>query len=373
MTINKAHTVPVQLETSSYNIHIQAGLLGHCSDILAQHIHSRKALIISDDTVAALHAENLQNTLSAAGIEHALHTFPAGELSKNIQTLENIYQACARHRIDRSSCLIALGGGVVGDICGFAAATWMRGISFVQIPTSLLAMVDSSVGGKTGVNSSAGKNLIGAFKQPQTVIIDPQLMSTMAPREYKSGLAEVCKCGVIHDLDFFTWQEDNAEALVAQDLEAVAYAVAHSCRSKAWYVGEDEREQGVRAHLNYGHTFGHALERHTQYKKYLHGEAVAIGMAMAAQLSHNIGILENNELIHRQNTLLEKFDLPIMHQDSTAGLPQILSDHCLLDKKVSNGRTRFIGVHDFANISIIENPDAAAVNAAFSSGIRADT
>ncbi|NRA39113.1 MAG: 3-dehydroquinate synthase, partial [Planctomycetes bacterium] len=277
-----------------------------------------------------------------------------------------IWKACADNHIDRSACLIALGGGVTGDMCGFAAATWMRGVDFIQIPTSLLAMVDSSVGGKTGVNSIAGKNLIGAFKQPRTVIIDPQLMSTMQAREYNAGLAEVCKYGVIHDESFFSWQEDNCDALKNQDLEAVAYAVAESCRSKAWYVTEDEKEKGVRAHLNYGHTFGHALERQTEYKTYLHGEAVAIGMAMAAEFSHKVGLLTNPDLIQRQNTLLQKFDLPVSHKTSDIStLASTLCEHCLLDKKVSAGKTRFVAVQDFANIHMIKNPATSDVHHAF--------
>jgi 3-dehydroquinate synthase len=231
-------------------------------------------------------------------------------------------------------------------------------------------MVDSSVGGKTGVNSAAGKNLIGCFKQPACVVIDTELVRTMEPREYRAGLAEVLKYGVIRDPAFFAWQEAHAEALEARDPAAVAHAVANSCRIKAEYVAEDELEQGARAELNYGHTFGHALERDTAYETYLHGEAVGIGMRMAARLAVDIGLLSDRSLLERQDRLLERYRLPLTHRaaDPTE-VAKRLAGHCRLDKKVAAGRTRFILPERLGKVSLHEAPDEGAVISAFASAI----
>jgi 3-dehydroquinate synthase len=244
--------VEVALGDRSYPIHIGAGLLAHAGALIAPHLKGGKVLVIADATVAKLHGTALTNSLNAAGVTYAVATFPAGEPNKSLATADGLWQACAQNRIDRAGAIIALGGGVSGDLAGFVAASWMRGIAFIQVPTTLLAMVDSSVGGKTGVNSAAGKNLIGAFKQPSCVVIDPLLIASMDGREYRAGLAEVLKYGVIKDPNFFAWQEANADALTRGEPAAVAYAVAESCRIKAWYVGEDETEQGafeLRPHL----------------------------------------------------------------------------------------------------------------------------
>jgi 3-dehydroquinate synthase len=227
-------------------------------------------------------------------------------------------------------------------------------------------MVDSSVGGKTGVNSAAGKNLIGAFKQPACVVIDPLLIASMDRREYRAGLAEVLKYGVIRDPAFFAWQEAHAEALAGGDPAAVAHAVAESCRIKAWYVAEDETEQGVRAHLNYGHTFGHALERETRYTRYLHGEAVGIGMRMAADLAKRLGMLTDATLIPRQDALLARFGLPLTHPTvDAAALATTLAGHCALDKKVAAGRMRFVLPTRMGEVVTRELADVNAVEAAF--------
>ena len=295
-------------------------------------------------------------------------TFPAGELNKSLTIADALWQACAKHRIDRTDAIVALGGGVSGDLAGFVAASWMRGIRFIQVPTTLLAMVDSSVGGKTGVNSAAGKNLIGAFKQPACVVIDPTLLTTMDQREYRAGLAEVLKYGVIRDPAFFAWQETHAEALAAGDSAAVAHAVAESCRIKAWYVAEDETEQGVRAHLNYGHTFGHALERDTSYRTFLHGEAVGIGMRMAAVLARRLGLLSDDDLIRRQDALLTRYRLPLVHRDGGAAAAR-LAGHCALDKKVAAGRMRFVLPSRLGVVAVHEVSDLPAVEAAFAGAL----
>lgn len=338
-----AHQVTVALGQRSYPIHIASGLLNNAGALIRPHLDSPRALIIADETVAQLYGQPFSASLNAAGIATDLVSFPAGELSKTIETAGKLWESCAQSRIDRTGAIIALGGGVCGDLAGFVAACWMRGITFIQVPTTLLAMVDSSVGGKTGVNSRAGKNLVGAFKQPRCVIIDPSVVSTMQPREYRAGLAEILKYGIINDPAFLAWQESHADALAAADPDTVAYAVAESCRIKAWYVTEDETEQGVRAHLNYGHTFGHALERDTQYKTYLHGEAVGIGMRMAAHLAASLGILTDQDLPRRQDALLNRYNLPTTHACSDLKATAArLSQHCLLDKKVADGQARFV-------------------------------
>jgi 3-dehydroquinate synthase len=245
----------------------------------------------------------------------------------------------------------------------------MRGVAFAQVPTTLLAMVDSSVGGKTGVNGVAGKNLVGAFKQPVAVVIDPSLLATMDDREYRAGLAEVLKYGIINAPDFLAWQEANAPALAARVPAAVAYAVAESCRIKAWYVAADETEQGVRAHLNYGHTFGHALERQTNYTTYLHGEAVGIGMRMAADLAQRLGMLFDANLSARQDALLVAYGLPRTHRAAGRDELSALVAACGLDKKVSGGRMRFVLPRAAGTVETVVVTDGDAVQAAFASAI----
>jgi 3-dehydroquinate synthase len=365
-----SHQVEVALGERSYTIHIAPGILAQAGAWIKSVSAGGTMLAIADATVAAHHAATLTAALTAAGIRHAIETFPAGEPSKSLTTADHLWTMCARHKIDRRGAIIALGGGVSGDLAGFVAACWMRGIDFIQIPTTLLAMVDSSVGGKTGVNSAAGKNLIGAFKQPRVVLIDPLLINTMEPREYRAGLAEVLKYGVIKDPQFFAWQEQHAEALCRGDADAVAHAVAESCRIKAWYVSEDETEQGVRAHLNYGHTFGHALERETKYVQYLHGEAVGIGMRMAAHFAARLGVLQDKTLIARQDELLQRYQLPLMHKSADKNnLAALLTDHCGLDKKVAAGRLRFIVPQALGQVETMEISDRTAVQEGFLAGL----
>jgi len=364
------HTVTVELGERSYPIHIAPGALDQTGELIRQRLPGSHALVVADETVAKLHGKRLMDSLAAAGIKAELTTFPAGEPSKTLVSADRLWQECARVKLDRTSSIIALGGGVCGDLAGFTAACWMRGVAFVQIPTTLLAMVDSSVGGKTGVNTPAGKNLVGAFKQPRCVVIDPLVVGTMDMREYRAGLAEVLKYGVIKDPAFFAWQEQHAEALANRDPVAVAHAVAESCRLKAWYVAEDETEQGVRAHLNYGHTFGHALERDTRYTTYLHGEAVGIGMRMAARLADQLGLLKDPTLIARQDDLLRRYGLPLTHpdldHDTTAGR---LAGYCLLDKKVSAGRARFVLPTALGSVETRVIDDRQAICQAFCSAL----
>ena len=367
---SNSQQVRVELGERSYPIHIGAGLLTEAGVLMRPTLAGGRVLVVADATVARLHGERLLASLSAAGIAAEVATFAAGEPNKSLTTADALWQACAKHRIDRTGAIIALGGGVSGDLAGFVAAGWMRGIGFAQVPTTLLAMVDSSVGGKTGVNSAAGKNLIGAFKQPSCVVIDPTVLTTMDRREYRAGLAEVLKYGVIRDPAFLAWQETNADALAAGAPAAVTHAVAESCRIKAWYVAEDETEQGVRAHLNYGHTFGHALERETKYTQYLHGEAVGIGMRMAADLAKRLGMLTDAMLIPRQDALLAKFGLPTSHKAAdAAALAKVLTEHCGLDKKVAAGRMRFVVPTRMGEVVTKEIADQDAVTAAFGSAL----
>jgi 3-dehydroquinate synthase len=366
-------TVRVELGRRSYPIHIAPGALDRAGALMQPLLAGGRVLAIADATVARLHGQRLLGALRAAGIEAVLETFPAGEPSKTLATADLLWQACARARIDRTGAVLGFGGGVTGDLAGFVAACWMRGIAFVQIPTTLLAMVDSAVGGKTGVNSAAGKNLVGAFCQPRLVVIDPDLLRTMEEREYRAGLAEVLKYCVIRDAGFLAWQEAQAGALATRDAATIAHAVAESCRIKAWYVAQDEFEDGVRAHLNYGHTFGHALERETRYAAYLHGEAVGIGMRMAAELARGLGVLAEAELPRRQDELLRRYGLPLVHHAADPGAAaQTLAGHCGLDKKVRKGRTRFVLPVRAGEVAIHEAPPSAAVAAAFATAIVAE-
>lgn len=361
--------VNVPLHGRAYDIHIAAGALDQAGELITPILAGGKALLVADETVAERHAGRVLGSLRAAGAAVELATFPAGEVNKSLANADAIWQACGQHGIDRSGTIIALGGGVTGDLSGFVAAGWMRGIRFIQIPTTLLAMVDSSVGGKTGVNSAAGKNLIGAFHQPAFVLIDPTVLTTMAPREYRAGLAEVAKYGVIRDADFFAWQEAHATALVACDPDAVGAAVAESCRIKAWYVLNDEREHGVRAHLNYGHTFGHALERETGYTRYLHGEAVSIGMQMALDCAQRLDLLTADDLPARQTALLTAYQLPLTHAVGDADEAGRLTQACLLDKKARQGKARFIIPQSYGEITMVTDPDADLITASFLSAM----
>jgi 3-dehydroquinate synthase len=292
----------------SYPIYIGSGLLGD-AELLSRHISSKQVLIVSNETIAPLYADKLQAALG--NYQTDIVILPDGEQYKTLQYLEKVFDGLLKNKFSRNATLIALGGGVIGDMGGFAAACYQRGIAFIQIPTTLLAQVDSSVGGKTGVNHPLGKNMIGAFYQPLCVIADAEVLDTLEDRQLSAGLAEVIKYGLIRDAEFLAWLEVNMPLLLQRDKAALAYAIERSCQNKADVVGEDEFESGVRATLNLGHTFGHAIETGCGYGHYLHGEAVAIGTCFAADLSRRLGWL-NDQDVARIIRIFEAADLPVL-------------------------------------------------------------
>ena len=329
-------TLTVELGSRSYPIHIGQQLLGH-AELLTRHIHSRQVMIVTNDTIAPLYLAKTRQQLS--DFDTASVILPDGEQYKNLDTLNTIFTALLEQRFNRDCTLVALGGGVVGDITGFAAASYQRGVAFLQIPTTLLAQVDSSVGGKTGVNHSLGKNMIGAFHQPGCVVIDTDTLDTLDDRQLSAGLAEVIKYGLIRDAGFFDWLETNMNALRARDKQALAYAIERSCSIKAEIVAADERESGQRALLNLGHTFGHAIETGTGYGNWLHGEAVATGMLMAADLSARHGWL-STDLVQRTEQLLKNAGLPT---SPPAAMNEVqFMELMAIDKKVVDGELRLV-------------------------------
>ena len=325
------HTLTVELGDRSYPIVIGRGLLGGGFD-LAPYVRGEDCLVVSNETVAPLYLDRLLPNLGSRNVSSI--SLPDGEAYKTLGTMTSILDKLVDAGAGRDTTVIALGGGVVGDIAGFAAACYMRGVNFVQVPTTLLAQVDSSVGGKTGVNHEQGKNLIGAFHQPQVVLIDTDTLTTLPDRELRAGLAEVIKYGAICDADFFAWLEANMDSLLRRDPDALAHAIRRSCELKAEVVAEDEREAGRRAILNFGHTFGHAIERCQGYGDWLHGEAVAAGMIMAAQLS-GLG----DDAVGRLRRLVEAAELPV----TPPGIPADAWMSAMgMDKKVQGSKLRFV-------------------------------
>jgi 3-dehydroquinate synthase len=337
-------TVPVSLGNRSYDISIGSGLLANAGQLLAPHIPRRKATIVTDANVAKLHLEPLQKSLRAQGIATSAIIMPAGEATKSYVGLSEVCDKLLASGLERKDQVIALGGGVIGDLAGFAASILRRGVSFIQIPTSLLAQVDSSVGGKTGINSPLGKNLIGAFHQPSHVLIDLELLKTLPQRQRAAGYAEIVKYGLLGDAAFYNWLDINAESVVDVAQGAVDYAVQVSCETKARVVAEDETETGVRALLNLGHTFGHALESSTGYSDVLlHGEAVAIGMVQAFRFSEQQGLCPKGTG-DRVAKHLARVGLPTHVSAIPAKLPppDQLVDIMRQDKKASGGKLTFI-------------------------------
>ncbi|GHT85440.1 3-dehydroquinate synthase [Betaproteobacteria bacterium] len=330
-------TLNVALGARSYPIHIAAGLLER-ADLILPHLRTRKVAVVTNDVVGPLYLERLSAALRRAGVEVAAVTLPDGEAHKDWPTLKLIFDLLLGTHCERSTTLLALGGGVVGDMGGFAAACYQRGMPFIQIPTTLLAQVDSSVGGKTAINHPAGKNMIGAFYQPRLVLADIATLDTLPQRELSAGLAEVIKYGLIRDRDFLTWLEQNIDALRAKDPEALAHAIERSCQHKAAVVIADELEQGERALLNLGHTFGHAIETGLGYGVWLHGEAVAAGTMMAAELSRRAGWLSDEDLA-RIEALFIRAGLPVFGPALGAARYLELMAH---DKKVEAGRLRLV-------------------------------
>ena len=332
------HTLKVDLGDRSYPIYIGTNLLTE-DELLVRHIRGNSALVVSNTTVAPLYLAKVEAVLKAHDIRHDCIILDDGEQFKTLATIEKIIDTLLRQRHDRQTTLIALGGGVVGDITGFAASIYQRGVNYIQIPTTLLSQVDSSVGGKTGVNHPLGKNMIGAFYQPECVIADTGTLDTLPPRELSAGLAEVIKYGLIHDPDFFDWLERNIELLLASDYQALCQAILVSCTIKADIVAIDERESGIRAILNLGHTFGHAIETTMGYGNWLHGEAVAAGMVMAVDLSLRHQWIDET-VKQRTISLLEKTALPVKPP------PEMTLDQYMnamaIDKKTLNGTIKLV-------------------------------
>jgi 3-dehydroquinate synthase len=325
----------IDLGERSYPIVIGSGLLGDPA-LVTRHVTARDVMIVTNETVGPLYRSTLEGALAGKRVRTV--TLPDGERFKTLATLGRVLDSLVDARFNRDACVVALGGGVVGDLAGFAAACYQRGVDFVQVPTTLLAQVDSSVGGKTGVNHPGGKNLIGAFHQPRAVIADLDTLRTLPPRELRAGLAEVIKYGLVDDATFLGWIEQNVEALLALDADALAHAVRRSCEIKARIVASDEREQGVRALLNLGHTFGHAIEAAAGYGEWLHGEAVAAGMLLACDLSARLGWIGGGD-VARVRELLRRADLPVTAPP--IGAVRAL-DLMGMDKKVQQGRIRLV-------------------------------
>ncbi len=350
-------TLHVDLGERSYPIYIGKGLLGQ-AELIAPHIRGTQVMVVSNETVAPLYLERTLASLS--GFKTSSVILPDGEQYKNLEVLNRIYDGLLSERFDRRCTLIALGGGVVGDMTGFAAASYQRGVDFIQIPTTLLSQVDSSVGGKTGVNHPLGKNMIGAFHQPNCVIADTDTLNTLDDRQLAAGIAEVIKYGLINDMEFFAWLEANMGALLGREPEALAYAIERSCADKAAVVAADEKEGGVRALLNLGHTFGHAIETGMGYGEWLHGEAVAAGMVLAAELSRDLGWIDD-EAVERCRALIVAAHLPVKapgEMDSEQFMALMA-----VDKKVLDGRLRLILMQALGQSVIAEQVDLKVLRA----------
>jgi len=349
-------TVSIDLGSRSYPIHIGAGLIADRARLEAA-LPGGPLLLVTNTTIAPLYAARLRAALAGRALGECV--LPDGEQHKTLTTLSRVYDALAEARVHRDGAILALGGGVVGDIAGFAAATWQRGIAFAQLPTTLLAQVDSAVGGKTGVNHPAGKNLIGAFHQPSVVLADLETLATLPPREFRAGLAEVIKYGLVRDPAFLDWLETTLPRLERRDTEALAEAVERSCRIKAEIVALDEREGGLRALLNLGHTFGHAIEAATGYGEWLHGEAVAVGLVLAAETSQRLGWLSPAD-VARVRSLIGRAGLPV--QAPRVGIARI-RELMALDKKVLAGRVRLVLLRRLGEAVLCADYDRAALDA----------
>ena len=351
--------VSVELGERSYPIHIGDDLLTD-SSLLEPHISGRQVCIITNEVVAPLYLDTVSDTLCAYDPINII--LPDGEKFKTLDTVSLIYDRLLEEKFSRSATLVALGGGVIGDMVGFAAATYQRGIDFIQIPTTLLSQVDSSVGGKTGVNRPLGKNMVGAFYQPKCVLADTSTLETLPDRELKAGLAEVIKYGLINNLPFLNWLDENVEQILARDKASLAYAICTSCEDKAAIVGEDEKEAGIRAILNLGHTFGHAIETAMGYGNWLHGEAVATGMVMAADLSCRLGLLDQQDF-ERVKNIIARAQLPVSPpaEMSAETFISLMSR----DKKAEQGRIKFILLEQLGKARVSEEVDQRILESLF--------
>jgi 3-dehydroquinate synthase len=350
-------TLRLALGERSYPIHIGSGLLAR-ADLIVPLLGRKTVAIVSNTTIAPLFMERVAGALAREGVEVVRIVLPDGEEHKDWRTLDTVFDALLEKRCGRDTTLVALGGGVVGDLAGFAAATYQRGVQYIQMPTTLLAQVDSSVGGKTAINHPLGKNMIGAFHQPRLVLADMDTLKTLPERELRSGLAEVIKHGLIRDAAFFAWLEANVERLLARDAEALAHAVLRSVEIKADIVAQDERENGVRQLLNFGHTFGHAIETGLGYGAWLHGEAVAVGMVMATDLSRQLGYISEADA-GRIGSLLQRAGLPTAAKGiAPARIQQLMG----VDKKVKQGRIHFVLLEHLGAATLRDDVPPAAVD-----------
>ncbi len=345
--------IQVNLGQLSYQVAIAPQHLDQLGTLMTPLNLGQKVLLVSNPEIFQYYGEQVIASLKSAGFEVTSCTLPAGEAYKNLKTLQIIYDTALEHRLERSSTMVALGGGVVGDMTGFAAATWLRGLNVIQVPTSLLAMVDAAIGGKTGVNHPQGKNLIGAFHQPKLVVIDPTVLTTLPEREFRAGMAEVIKYGVIWDQQLFTHleQSQGLDRMDRVGQSLLQYLLERSCQAKAEVVSQDEKESGLRAILNYGHTIGHAVESLTGYTTVLHGEAVAMGMIAASRIAVALG-LWSQECDRRQLTLIEKAGLPTQ-LPLGLDIDQILTT-LQTDKKVKAGKVRFVLPTEIGNVTITD-------------------
>jgi len=349
-------TLQLELGERSYPIHIGAGLISQ-PELYRPHIRGRQIMLVSNETVAPLYLETVRETLSGYQLEQVI--LPDGEEYKTLESLNLIFDALSKKRFNRSCCLVALGGGVVGDITGFAAASYQRGVDFIQLPTTLLAQVDSSVGGKTGVNHALGKNMIGAFHQPRCVLADTDTLDTLDERQLSAGIAEVIKYGLIEDVEFLGWLEENMARLLARDTPELIHAIEHCCRCKADIVAADERESGKRALLNLGHTFGHAIETGMGYGNWLHGEGVAAGMAMAADLSARHGWISHAD-VERIHSVLVQARLPV---DAPADISrEQFLDLMAVDKKALDDGLRLILLDGIGQAKVCSDYDTGLLH-----------
>ncbi len=349
--------VSVDLPENGYDILIGEGLEEEVASFFRSGGFSSRVLVISDTNVGKRYADPLESILNACGKQASFHLVPAGESSKSLEEAERAYTKAIEQGLDRKSAIVALGGGVVGDLAGFIAATYMRGVPFVQIPTSLLAQVDSSVGGKVAVNHRLGKNLIGAFYQPKRVFIDLTCLSTLPRRELITGLGEIVKYGAIADEGFFSYLEENCESILAVEHGAMEHLVVRSCEIKADVVSKDEHEAGLRAILNFGHTLGHAIEKETRYVRYNHGEAVAVGMMGAAYLSRELGLVGDAE-VERLGALLRRFSLPTTAEGCTEDGMYAAIFH---DKKAVDGKVKWILLEGIGSVRAVTDVPEEAV------------
>lgn len=347
----------VALGERSYPISIGQGLLVQ-PDLFLGAIASKKVMVVTNETIAPLYLEQLKASLEGLVVDTVI--LPDGEQYKNLEVLNQIFSALLEQLHSRDTTIVALGGGVIGDMAGFAASCYQRGVPFIQVPTTLLSQVDSSVGGKTAVNHPMGKNMIGAFYQPKSVVIDIDCLKTLPERELSAGLAEVIKYGIIYDFAFFEWLEANLDALLALEPEAMSYAIARCCEIKAEVVRQDERESGIRALLNLGHTFGHAIEAEQGYGQWLHGEAVGAGMVMAAHCAELLGLVDQAQ-VARMTALIERAKLPVS-PPSEMGVEQFLP-HMLRDKKVLNGVLRLVLPTSIGSAKVVDTAKESDIKA----------